>query len=201
MAVACRGPFVAAEPLPRFDPKHIVRLNNGLNWIDLDGDGTRDLVLKAHYRNHNAHSFDTFTFIRAPGGGKTEYRADTEWETVPIEDSDGALAALHVSTSQGADCRLRDIRLIVSPDPRRVYLIIGHRKLKDSYYERQAVQFAVYQFVHEPDGIPGVPEWAFREIGKIDAVRQYCDVNRAFFEELNLPDRDPEDLPPEPEPR
>ena len=41
-------PSSAEEPaLPQFDPASIVKLENGLNWVDLNGDGVEDLVVSS----------------------------------------------------------------------------------------------------------------------------------------------------------
>ena len=54
-------PSSADEPaLPQFDPDSVVELENGLNWIDLNGDGVEDPVVMS--RSHRRATFMHFDF-------------------------------------------------------------------------------------------------------------------------------------------
>jgi hypothetical protein len=45
VAWSLAAPASADEPaLPQFDPDSVVMLHNGLNWVDLNGDGEDDLI-------------------------------------------------------------------------------------------------------------------------------------------------------------
>ena len=55
-------PSSAEEPaLPQFDPASIVKLENGLNWADLNGDGVEDLVVSSRLQGAS-RSWDFFDF-------------------------------------------------------------------------------------------------------------------------------------------
>lgn len=81
-----------------------IKVKNGINYVDLDGDGKKDIVMSGFRGNINAHSFDIYSFY---------VHKDQTWNVVAKQDSDDVSKEKYVTyTHEGADCTLREIRLI-----------------------------------------------------------------------------------------
>src|SRR5690242_6203669 len=77
-----------AQAPPSFAGKQVVTLKNGANAVDIDGDGTPDLVFMGWSENYNAHSSYSVSFyLRVQGQQDTLSR----WYDIPfIGDHDYA---------------------------------------------------------------------------------------------------------------
>jgi hypothetical protein len=163
-----------------------VALHNGRNAIDLLGDGTPAEVFVAWRGNFNAHGHSTVAiYVRA--------RSDLgdslpDWQIVPrfggpdIEDSGGEEL---FGTTEGADCTLRDLRIVVHRGA-PADLIVGRRELGKSYADSAATHFDYYRLTRNANGEIGRPPYYFDLARTVDAHRPYCDVNLAFDQELHL---------------
>lgn len=152
-----------------------VELKLGPNAVDLDGDGTQDLIVKARRENFNAHSSTHYAFYRnAPSGA---------WEIVPIELSPTDALQLDVSTTEGADCILRDVRLHRAKDG-RIELVVATREFGESYADSKPVTLAWFSLVRNDEELPGRPPVYFAKVGERTTVKPYCDVEKAFAKEL-----------------
>jgi hypothetical protein len=67
----------------------IIRLHEGVNQIDLDGDGVKDYVIKTDRANGTAHGYIMYSFALARDGS---------YQSVAFEDS------FAVQERPGADC-------------------------------------------------------------------------------------------------
>lgn len=129
---------------PRF-----IKLENGVNYIDLDGDGKKDIVIKAWFENFTAHGHYLYAFII----NRPDNPSGENWLVVPIA-SEKALED-SFRTVQGADCVIRDVRLIDRDN--KVELIISERPLEESFYESKKVTFYRYELKEDTGGVPGSP--------------------------------------------
>ena len=90
------------------------------------------------------------------------------------------------STSEGADCTLRDMRLLRTKSG-RLQLIIAQRELGDSYVAEMPVRFDYYSLVsREPGEVINGPDVFFEHVGTVSSLGSYCDVNVAFGAELKI---------------
>ena len=152
--------------------------DEGIHYVDIDRDGEKDDIVSVSYvENMNAHSYFNYSFSI---NDDHQYAVNI----APEYDSE-------VSTHHGADCVLRDYRLILSKDG--TFLLKAEREFGDSYADSRPVTFTYYQLVNNyerPDMAPlvevGVNKYSFEETTHKTSFANYCDVNIAINEELNL---------------
>lgn len=196
-AVSLASPLSAwaESPLPKFDPKDMVPLVHGPNWVDLDGDGHKDLVMKSRVTANGSHSFSIYTFhvfAKArpfnPGEDKVELlEPQIHWYTVLFPDLSPPWGERSVGTFQGADCILRDYRLL-TPSGRASLLIEAQRGLGESDSDPADVTFSVYRL--EKGSERALNEFAFLKVNEFKAQKKYCSVLNAFKNELGLGEKD-----------
>jgi hypothetical protein len=171
-------------PLPprSFAAMKRVPLKNGANQVDLDADGRPDMVFEAWLENGNAHGYHSFSFFLLHKG-----HSDSElWHLLAFESPYAGSLGDSLRTSQGADCVLKDIRLLADPNARRpVTLIVGRRDFGESFADTAAVFFVRYELKRRTDGF-GPQPLCFEAVEHIRARKKYCDVNEAFAAELAL---------------
>jgi len=192
----------ADEAIPKFDAKDLVPLVNGPNWVDLDGDGRPDLVMKSRFEIDSPHSFSLYTFhIYVPSHEiplhSTElFEPGIQWYAVPFPELDPPVGKFQINSYQGADCMTHDLRLVIEPGRppsglQRTYVIVALRDPGESFADPNPVTFTVYRL--ERESPKGLGEFSFIQVAKFPAKRNYCSVISAFREELGLPDPDPAD--------
>jgi carbapenem resistance CarG-like protein len=166
-----------------FDDMSVVELSNGPNYIDLNGDGIDDLIFVGRYQNHNAHSYDRFTVYVL----YSDKYLPRKWYLVPFFNEKGVPREDSLATSEGADCMLRDIRLLTPRSQRvaPVTIILGARDLRESYLESEKVRFVVYRLKKD---IEVWPPFYFQVERTIQGKAMHCDINEAFASELGIGD-------------
>lgn len=92
--------------------------------------------------------------------------------------------ANYLATSKGADCRTQDVIQDASTGQLRVMHL--YRAVKQGYTDREKVTLDIYQFVTNPDGIPGFPDAYFELKESRQSKREYCDVADAAAKEWAL---------------
>jgi hypothetical protein len=198
--------------IPGYSPADMVMLPYGPNWIDLDGDGHRDLVMKSRIELpiNNMHSAAIYTFHMyhhlvekdLPEGGRDEDHPYpqlvqwSDWYPIPLlgrgEWGGGDFdITSHQSLSVG--CILRDIRLLVHHNHKGKpksdsYIILAERNFGKSYADVQPVTFTVYKLMREDSR--AMTEFAFIPIATINSAANYCTVVKAFQTELDLGEHD-----------
>lgn len=175
------GAQTAAPPARDFRKSTIVEIRNGPNQVDIDADGRTDLVVVAYRENYNAHGFDYVTLYRLTD-------EEPAWQLVPFYDKDDKPAMTSFSTNDGADCRLRDLRLVrpapVSSSP--VAVIVAERAFGDSFITPGIVTFTVFRAVRNADHDIGAPAFYFRAAETFTSQVPYCDVGEAFEKDLGI---------------
>lgn len=152
----------------------IVKLSNGLNFIDINNDGMNDVIVSSLFDNNTSHPNDTLTiFIK----NKT-----TGYNIVPLPDDDGftwtdfKLAA--------ATVKIRGFQLIRRGGD--YYMISIYKYSNHSTYEQDAfyelpVKISEYS-LNENHEDPGVPVYSWGLINTVITEQKYHDVDQAFME-------------------
>ena len=174
--------FAQAPSWPLANAK-VIHLPEGPSRVDILGSGRPGLVVRGHRENFNAHSFDYFTFyVTYPDSEGQLMR----WDIVPFEVGEQFQPGF--ATSQGADCVLRDLRLL-KPDrrfPTAMILITADRDAGASFAAEERVTFTLYEVQTNPTGLPGEPGIYFAPSDQFQPAQRYCDVEEAFRKELGL---------------
>ncbi len=164
----------------------VVPLRNGLTSVDLTGrPGDQGAVLVARRENISAHGYSAIAFsvrtrARTTGG------AHWQLVTVDPESAGGRWRERQtLTTGEGADCTLYDVRLL-RPHAGRgpATLVTAERDFGANFADTVAVHFVVYRLRHEGDD---QRDYFARERTLL-AGHRYCDVNAAFARELGLSD-------------
>ncbi|MBI5888126.1 MAG: hypothetical protein HZB82_05365 [Deltaproteobacteria bacterium] len=159
------------------DKPVIIKLKDGINYIDLNNDGKKDMVIKAWWENNNAHGYYMYTFfIKNPNTELTKkvvWPDYSVWEKPGPLNNDEAFQLLIVAfqdekgdlsnsfySHQGADCVLRDIYLLKNKDG-KFSVIAAERTFKESFAEEQKVTFYRYEFIEDNEGLMGYPPFRF----------------------------------------
>jgi len=173
------------KPTRSFAAMQVVRLNNGSNAVDLDGDGRPDAVFMAWRENYNAHGYNHVTFYVSYAD---QYQPVRRWYLVPFFDARGSQTADSYNTGQGADCVLSDIRVLrpATSGSGPVTVITGKRDMGQSFADTAAVTFVVYELARNTDAVPGAPPMYLQARQTIRGRRAYCDINEAFQRELGV---------------
>ena len=159
-----------------------VKIKNGINYIDLNGDGKKDIVVNG-YRGHiTAHSFSIYSFYvyKKLAQEETTY----EWQIVSIGGGGGFagddIGKYAISTHQGADCVLREMRLVKFKRGASYYLVIADRPIGESYVDSVNVKFLFYRLIYSEDE----SRFIYEKVKEINSKDKYCDVTEAFEKEL-----------------
>ncbi|WP_162600739.1 hypothetical protein [Paraburkholderia sp. C35] len=164
------------------DATTVFSITNGINRLRLHG--SEAMIVRASRENFNAHGFDVVSiFVRndiGPGSGT--------WSIVPMFHSDAGVdhEDLHLLVGGGADCQLHDFRLLTSSNANSAQLILADREPGTSYADAANVHFNYYVLSENSAESPGHPMLYFNWYKSQSARAQYCDVNRAFDQELHL---------------
>ena len=182
VVLAMAHPRPGSAQSEQFPHMRIVRLTSGTNAVDLDGDGTSDLVVRAWVEIGTAHSYDILSFyLHNPAATQNQFNL------IPFADSYSASRSDAFRTTRGADCTLTDLR-ILKPRAGPAVLVIGRRDLGTSYADSLPVSFTVYRLHNHHDNVPGIPPYLFVAERSFQSTNKYCDVNDAFRVELGLGD-------------
>jgi hypothetical protein len=183
--------------MPAFSARDMVPLVHGPNWVDLDGDGHKDLVVKSRVTINSAHSFSDYSFhVFAKYKNNNPENVELlepgiNWYTVTFPDKAPPLGRLYVASHQGVDCILHDYRLVRTKTKsgfRQTYLIEAQRESGESYADAADVEFIFYRFDIASERASN--QFAFVRQGSVRAKGQYCSVDNAFKKELGLPIHD-----------
>jgi len=151
-----------------------LRIKNGLDNIDIDGDGTKDIVMNGYRGNITAHDFNVYSFY---------IYLNKILNIVAISDSDDvSMEKYNIVTHKGADCILKDIRLFKNKGEKAYHLVIAEREFGETYVDEKKVTFSFYKLDYDDDDT----RFVFRKYGEVKSKNNYCDVELAFKKELNL---------------
>jgi hypothetical protein len=163
----------------RFATATVFRPRNGMNLLDPTGRGTRGMVMVARRPNYNAHGYSLVIFYAM---GKNDASDREVWQLIPFDvprDED-------VRTHEGADCAVRDVRVLRLRRSGPLQVVVGERTVLRSYTDAERVTFTVYGLRENQDQAAGEPLYRFERLRQIHPTRPYCDINEAFARELGL---------------
>jgi hypothetical protein len=183
----CAGSVLPAQGLATGERVAVLRLYNGLNAIDLLGNGHRGQVIVNRRENFDVHGYSTALFQVLALADPSDTTSTVEWQVIPFFGPDHpADGAELFRTLEGADCRLSDIRVFRRGRGRPVEIVIAHRAFGASFSDRADVRFEFYVLRTNDEGMAGAPAYYFQHAGTRRARARYCDVNDAFERELAM---------------
>lgn len=174
----CAQAAVAGARLPP-----VQTLQNGVNRVALLAGAPAGMAVLAHRENFNAHGFDVLTLYQPMPSVRGE---PAGWQIVPAFDAQGE--HLTLAASGGADCLLRDFRLLQPVGRSGATLIIAERALGDSYASPAPVTFRFYRLRRNDAGEVGRPGLYFEFDHEQTSAQPHCDVGEAFGHVLGLKD-------------
>jgi hypothetical protein len=163
----------------------VLPFRNGLNRIDLLGTGQPGEIIVSRRGNGNAHGHSIVMFqVLAPAVSDGSNRR--MWQVVPFFGGrdDSEIGEELFRTSEGADCTLRDLRVVRRGHGHPVEVVIGSRDFGRSFADSAAVHFDFYELQANTE--PLGPTYLFRHVRTVGAKGTYCDVDDAFDRELGL---------------
>jgi len=175
---------IDSKSMPDFSSMTLVDLKNGINTIDLDGDGVNDMAVSGYRSNGNAHDYVSTTFY------SHETSSDgSSWGLVTFFDLKGMPKADYFRDFEGADCALENIAVLQSKTrrPQPVTVIIAKREFGSTFIDKMPVTFDIYETIRDKYGGVGHPNVYFKQVQHLHAKHDYCDVNKAMQKELGVP--------------
>ncbi|ADU71469.1 hypothetical protein [Pantoea sp. At-9b] len=144
-----------------------VTLKPGPNYLDLNHDGTKDLVVMAQFDNNTSHPNIGLTFfIRCTGGG---------YCIMPVANSN-LFTWFDYRLSADAEFLVQDNRLFQYKN--RFYLI-SVQKVGDDVFESGKIEIKIYKFSESRDD-PGVPLYDWTLHKKALTKKEYLSATEAY---------------------
>jgi hypothetical protein len=158
-------------------------ISNGVNYLDLDGDGEKDVVVKGYRNNISAHMFSVISFYLSKKINNQERLDIKRLEVISIGHVPDK-EEYQLFTHEGADCILRDFRLVKIKNSKKVYLIKVERYLsgEKTYADDDVIKFTIYELQY--DDLEN--RFFYSKIKEFNSTRKYCDVNKALKHELGI---------------
>ncbi len=171
----CYGLFSSAGVAKTIKP---AKLKDGVNYIDINGNGRQDIVVIAQFDNNTSHVNRAMTiYMRKPDGG---------YSIVPVPNDSGFSwfdFSLSASVTQISSYRLYPVGKVYQVV--RADKVIGG-KYGDDAAERLPVKFIRYALV-ESHTIPGQPIYTWQELASWVSGKHYDDADQALAEISMLP--------------
>lgn len=153
-----------------------VALKDGINMLDINGDGVKDLVVYSRFENNTSHPNDTLTLFMIDSQGK--------YHIVPVANDMGFTWSdfmLSASTT-----KIADYALYKKSDG--YFMISAHKLTGGNYGEDVAdalpVKFTRYDMNSHQDS-PGVPLFSWEYKSAYISAEKYQDIDEAF-QQFNL---------------
>ncbi|MGC4075991.1 MAG: hypothetical protein QM702_02950 [Rubrivivax sp.] len=161
-------------------PGEVLPLHYGANTITWPGAPGTVIAFLARRDNFNAHGFDVLSFyVEDSKGGEN----DAAWHLMSFYDDHKEALELHAGG--GADCLLRDFRLIVG-GPSEPSVVVAERDPGPDFVTPGQVSFRFYALRHNTARDAGWPPHYFERVRTVRSERRYCDVGEALSAELGL---------------
>lgn len=148
----------------------VLKLEYGVNNVDINADGLEDIIVKSRWENGNAHSFDRY-LILAQLKGKHNLNGFYE---IPLGDS----ANYSFTTSEGADCILTDYKFAKNESG---FLEVTKyaRNFGESYASDEHVTVTNYIFadsIKDEEFSIGFPILYLKKMSEAVTDKKYCNV-------------------------
>ncbi len=135
-----------------------MEIPEGITEIDFDGDGTKEIIVKAWRGNFNAHGFYMISVYKEDGGRLL---------LIPNHDNP-IFRTLHT-----ADCTARDYFFLKQSN--NIHLI-------EVMPQNSQTRFFVSGLFENKQGIPGWAEWYFEPLHTHSSNKKYCNLLEALNE-------------------
>jgi len=158
----------------------IVFLTNGINSVDLNGDGIKDLAISGFRNNSTAHVFNYYTFYIYDKNYKSNN--SPPWCIVEIEDNKknpDKTDNYCIWTNEGADGILTDAAL-VRDENGKLWLLLANREFGESYADPGKVTFTYYSL----DYYKTENRFIYKVKSKKISNNNYVDVREAINAEI-----------------
>lgn len=144
-----------------------LEVHYGVNEVDINGDGVKDMIVRSRWENGNAHSFDRYlVMVRLSGKdypqGVYEVPKGTEWD-------------YKFMTSEGADCLRTGYRFELEQN----MLVVTQYSLdggKQSFCEAQRMAVTTYKLTDNSIMEESVAPFYLRKISIKKSLRKYDNV-------------------------
>jgi len=158
-------------------------ISNGLNYLDLDGDGEKDIIVKGYRNNISAHTFSVISFYLSKKIDSQEKSNIKRLDIISIGQLPDT-EEYQLFTYERADCILIGFRLVKIKNSKKVYLIKAERFLsgEKTYADKDTVKFTIYELQY--DDLES--RFFYSKIKEFNSTRKYYDVNKAFKHELGI---------------
>jgi hypothetical protein len=168
-----------------FSSYKVVKIVYGVNAVNFGPQATHGTVVLGWRENFNAHGFGVATFyLKAPKGTVSGLQRDDMLGLVSVWNGDKE--EWTVTTSGGADCVLHGFRLLISTQQKPSLLVLADRKMGETFVDEESVTFKTYTLKQNKEQMPGPPAYYFDLTEQRTAKRKYCDVEKAFRDELGF---------------
>ena len=179
--------------IPTFHPEEMVKIVNGPNWIDMNGDGHLDLVMKSRVSIWGtSHSYSVYSFFIYTENNVTNPEIyETNWSSINIIDNDASKYGYGENTKQtyeGAECIITDYRIAMARINNKIsaWLIMAQRDLGEGFWDQQPYMFTFFKLENDEDPQNGYERLAFIKKGTSTTTNKDCGANEAFFHEFGF---------------
>ena len=146
----------------------LVEMNQGVNSIDLNGDGRMDYFFIAHYDNNKSHPSLTVTFyVNKPDGGYSIMPSIVKHEFPYFSLS---LSGSNVTVSGFSLVR----------DKKNVYFITSNKTIINAY-DQQKFDYTLYKFIKNEDN-PGASLYSWEKVSETTSYGKYLSAKDSFVE-------------------
>lgn len=156
--------------LPLWGHAQPLRLEYGVNKVDINADGVDDMIVRTRWENMNAHSFDRYLIAVTLDG--PEYSGAKVYE-VPLGDN----SDYRIQTNEGADC-LR-VGFVFRLDGKGMLEVVKYRLEAgvETYCEPARMTTTTYRLRPNPDGGFGIPYFYLKQVRTTTSSKKYDDVS------------------------
>src|SRR6185437_9308651 len=143
-------------------PVTVLPIHNGTNRVDLLGTGKQGEIIVSRRDNGNVHGFSVVLFqVLAPSRSYSNGR-NLLWQVIPFfgGPNDPEAGEELFATFEGADCTLRDLRVIRRAQGHPVEVVTATRDFGNSFADSAAVRFDFYELRDGKEGFG--PTYLFR---------------------------------------
>ena len=147
-----------------------LKLEYGVNTIDINADGLDDIIVKSRWENGNAHSFDRYLILAQLKG---EHNLDGFYE-IPLGDRSSYI----FTTSEGADCILTDYKFAKN-ESGLLEVTKYARNFGKNYASDEHVTVTNYIFadsIKDEDFSIGFPILYLKKMSEDITDKKYCNV-------------------------
>lgn len=141
-----------------------LKLEYGVNNVDINADGVEDIIVRTRWENMNAHSFDRYVIAMVLEG---ENYSGAKYYEVPLGDT----YEYRIETREGAECVRIGYKFILNSDK---MLEVEEYKLDESeehYCGKAAMKTIKYRLM-ESEGNVGIPYFYLKKIEERKSLKK-----------------------------